>query len=163
MRYLSHCMGSWLDFTCSRCGVRKRFDAERTLQQIGDINDAGLCTWLAESTGCKKAVSTSKLDVCKMRLDVTRKPTDDPWQNIARATALSRAGLRISRATRFDELQEWEMLYATCSCGRSVFVDKYPLIKKYGRLQLRELAAKLLCKHCGREGQRDFAIADIAR
>lgn len=156
-------MGSWLDFYCSRCGVKKRFDAERTLEQIGDINEAGLCTWLAESTGCKRAVSLSKFDVCRMRLDITRKPTHDRMANIARATTLSRVGLRIIRETRFDELQEWEMLYATCSCGRSVFVDKYPLIRKHGRRQLKELAAKLLCKHCGREGQRDFAIADIAR
>lgn len=59
---------------------------------------------------------------------------------------------------RFDELDEWHMLCAACTCDRTVLLNIDRFTKKHGSRTARQLAPFLSCRRCGKQRKRDFAV-----
>ncbi len=162
-RWLSHYAGHWLHFSCPRCGLKKSYDADRTLAQMGNHNLAGMCVVLAEALKCPRVFSLSSWDICRMDVRPIKKPSGDPVARALHNAKIAKGGLHTITTMRLDELQEWHVLYATCTCGRSKALDRSKMAKKYPGLTADEVAKKLSCRHCGKAGTRYFAIANMPR
>lgn len=121
------------------------------LKVLGDIAVPSLPDVVSKAVGCQHFAEVG-WNRCRMA------PSWPAFQKIDLApyVQIPRGYLALDD-TALGKISEWQIVYGKCRCGRTHYIDRRELIRKYGAdAMTNDLAKRLLCKRCKRRGLAIF-------
>jgi hypothetical protein len=128
------------------------------IKVLGDIAVPSLPDVVSKAVGCQHFAEVG-WNRCQMA------PWWPAFQKIDSAPeVLIPRGFMPLEDTTLARISEWQIVYGKCRCGRTHYIDRRELIRKYGaEAKTSDLAKRLMCKRCSKRGRAIFIYRNEKR